>query len=287
MRKKNEIIKFTITFAKGLADRHRLPYDHVLRTLQEFGELVREVGQQVQRDKGVENPSGDFGIEILANRDGFVFSKGSLRATAVLTRDVGNGVTAVTRVIHAANLLEKKKPSSIDPSYAPILRRFARISGLQVLDKTELKIKLQEPGKKTRQAVFGEAGVATVESLSGAGMTLENVTVYGKLRQLKDRSREEEGGDTFWGELIAENGEIWRVQFSSEKLTTVLPLFRQQVAIMGDATYFKANNSRLVAKSIDLDPHRDYEVAFEHLQQSYSDTLGDSEVEDLLKEIRG
>ncbi len=287
MRKNIETPRFTISLSKGLADRHRLPWEHVIRTLQEFGDLLRDVGQQVQRDKGVDNPTGDFGIELLANRGGFVFSKGSLKAVAAITRDTQNGVIAVTRVIHAANMLERKKPETIDPSYAPILRRFARISGLQRQDRTELKIKLQEPGKRTKQAIFGETAIATIESLSAAGLTLENITAYGKLRELKDRSREEEGGDTFWGELIAENGEIWRVQFSTAKLNTVLPLFRRQVVITGDATYFKANNPRLIAKSVDLDPERDYEKAFDTLRQSYRDDLGDADVVDLLKEIRG
>jgi len=287
MRRRLDTATFTLTLSKGLADRHRLPYDHVVRTLQEFGELLREVGQQVQHDKGIENPSGDFGIELLTNKGGFIFGKGSVKAVAAITRDTQNGVTAVTRVIHAAKMLERSKPETIDPSYAPILRRFARISGLQRQDKTELNIKLNEPGKKMKQAVFGERGIATIDSLSAAGLTLENVTLYGKLRELKDRSKEEEGGDTFWGELIAENGEIWRVQFSSDRLKAVLPLFRRQVVITGDATYFKANNPRLVAKSIDPDLERDYEKAFDSLQESYGDVLGDADVGELLKEIRG
>jgi len=287
MRRHLETPRFTVSLSKGLADRHRLPWDHVVRTLQEFGDLLRDVGQQVQRDKGVENPTGDFGIELLAGKGGFVFRKGSLQTAATITRDTENGVIAVTRVIQAANMLEKKKPETIDPSYAPILRRFARISGLQREDRTELKIKLLEPGKRTKQAVFGEKGIATIDSLSAAGLTLENVTVYGKLRELKDRSREEEGGTVFWGELFAENGEIWRVQFGVERLKAVLPLFRRQVVITGDATYFKANNPRLIAKSVDLDPDRDYLKAFDNLQNSFAEVFGDSDVGDLLKEIRG
>jgi hypothetical protein len=60
MPKTDDATTFTLIFRKGLADRNRLPIEQVIKTLQEFREMMREVGQQVQRRKGVENPDGDF-----------------------------------------------------------------------------------------------------------------------------------------------------------------------------------------------------------------------------------
>ena len=68
MPRHSDAALFTIIFRKGLADRKRLPLAHVIRTLQEVDELIREVGRQVQKERGIENPTGDFGIELLAGR---------------------------------------------------------------------------------------------------------------------------------------------------------------------------------------------------------------------------
>lgn len=277
---------FTVTFHKGLATRHRLPLDHVIRTLQELDALIREVGRQVQREKGMENPTGDFGVELLAGRSGVIFRKGSLKASAAVTKDVDNAEIAVARVMETADLLEKKQPSSIDISGAPIIRRFARISGVQRQDGTELKLEWKKPGERSRSAKFTEAGIETIESISATGFTVEQITLYGKLRELLDLTKEEEEGKAFWGELITDGGETWRVKFHDSELKSVLPLFRKQVAITGDATHFKARNPRLVAHKIVGDPDRDYVAAFDKYEGSDAQRFGDTEVEELLRELR-
>src|SRR6185437_7159949 len=69
---------FSIVFKKGKANQNRLPLGHVLSTLREIEAMIREVGQRVQQANGTEAPDGDFGIELLANKDGVAFKKGSV-----------------------------------------------------------------------------------------------------------------------------------------------------------------------------------------------------------------
>jgi hypothetical protein len=286
MAKYSDAAIFTIIFRKGLADRRRLPLSHVIRTLQEVDELIREVGKQVQKERGIKEPTGDFGIELLAGRSGMVFKAGSLRAENAVTRDLDSAQIVMARVLDTADLLEKQKPPSIDPANAPIIRRFARISGYQREDRTELGMEWRKAGQRTKTAKFTEAGIETIESISGAGFTVESVTLYGKLRELKDKSKIDEEGKFIWGELVADNSEVWRVRFPVSKLTEVLPLFSKQVMVTGDATYFKANNPRLIADRIVADPERDYLAAFDKHQGSDAAIFGDTDVQELLKEIR-
>jgi hypothetical protein len=287
MPKQLDTAILTIILRKGLAERNRLPLEHVIRTLQEIDELLKEVGRQVQRERGVENATGDFGIELLTGRGGIAFQKGSVKATAAITRDIEYADIAVSRVIDTANALERKQPGSIDPSGASVIRHFARMSGWQQKDKTELRLEWKKSGARMKVAQFGEVGIQTIESLSAADLKIENITIFGKLRELKDLSKQpDEEGSAFWGELLADNGEIWRVKFANADLKRVLPMFRKQVAVTGDAAYFKARNPRLSARLIELDPDRDYVAAFDKYEGSDANIFGDSSVEELLKELR-
>ena len=98
----DDIAVFTLTFSGGLADRNRLPFDQVIRTLQEFQEMVREVGKRIQREAGLEDASGDFGLEIVAGRSGSAFQKGSVVATAVATKDVANAARTFQVILRRA-----------------------------------------------------------------------------------------------------------------------------------------------------------------------------------------
>ena len=105
---------FSIVFSKGTADKHRLPLAHVLETLTEIAKMIREVGIQVQRANGVENPDGDFGIELLAGETGGAFYASSVKAQAAVTRDVKNGLETITRIFNVTNTVEKKQGHSVD-----------------------------------------------------------------------------------------------------------------------------------------------------------------------------
>lgn len=287
VKKHSDSAVFTIVFRKGLAERNRLPLEHVIRTLQELDELIKEVGRQVQRERGVANPTGDFGIELLAGRTGLVFQKGSLKASAAMTQDLDSAEIAVARVMDTANLLQKKQPASIAPTGAPIIRRFARLSGWQRRDRTELRLEWKKTGHRLKAAMFGEPAIQTIESISAPEMTIEGLTLYGKLRELKDRTIEpEDEGKGFWGELLTDAGERWRILFANAAQDKVLPLFRKQVVVTGDATYFRAYNPRLVAHVIEKDIDRDYVAAFDKYEGSDTKDFGETDVEELLKELR-
>src|SRR5439155_26532129 len=105
----NQQVIFSIIFKKGLAERNRLPLDHVITTLQHIQNMIREVGRQIQRDAGVENADGDFGIELLGGRTGLEFRKGSLAMYAEITRNVDQGILAINTLIKTTDVLQKKQ----------------------------------------------------------------------------------------------------------------------------------------------------------------------------------
>jgi hypothetical protein len=100
---------FIMKFDHGLADRHRLPLAHVLSVLNEVRQMNVSVGKDVQRRRGIPEPSGDFGLELLAGRDGVVFKKGSVQAQVALTRDVNNGVFAADSVLSIVQKLGRMR----------------------------------------------------------------------------------------------------------------------------------------------------------------------------------
>src|SRR5688572_28978798 len=91
---------FTIRFTDGLATRNRLPLDHVIRVLTEIKGMIESVGKQIQRERGVESPSGDFGLELIGG-----FQKGSVKAALAITRDVEAGSLAAGQVLDTVTRL--------------------------------------------------------------------------------------------------------------------------------------------------------------------------------------
>jgi len=286
MPKKIEPAVFQIEFKKGKADRNRLPLAHVLATLQELDLMIREVGRKVQRDSGIENPDGDFGIELLAGSTGIAFSKGSVRASAAITRDVENGIQTVGRVIGTTAGIEKKQVASVDEYGAPVVRRFAKIGEMQELDHTELGLKLAQKGTVTDKAVLSGRGFDALRALSAADFSIESLTVYGKLKRLTDFSKDEDRM-LLWGELVEDNGDVWRVRFLNANLKKVRDLFTKQVVISGDASYFKTKHPRLDARTVSEDRERHYIAGFNRFRKDYRRIFGDRDPEEILKEIRG
>jgi len=286
MPKTNDAAVFTIVFAKGLATRNRLPLDHVISTLRELDLMIRDVGKRIQRDKGIENPNADFGIELLAGPRGLAFLKGSVKAKAAPTRDVDNAIEAINRVIQTTNLLEKKGSVSVDEYGAPVLRRLFVITKLQEKDKTELHLELKARGKPPKKGTFSETGMQTVKRMAAAEFQIDGLTVYGKLKGLSDRSRVEEDDD-IWGELVEENGNIWRIKFMPGDVEKAKKLFTRQVVANGNASYFKANTPRLDVETIDLDTPRDYLKGFDNFSSNYETVFGDEDPQDIMNDIRG
>lgn len=277
---------FSVIFAKGKAAENRLPLSHVIATLRELDLMIKEIGKQIQRSSGDQNPTGDFGIELLADKRGIVFQKGSLKAKAAITRDVENGIKAVTRVINTTNSIDKKRPVSVDERDAPVLRHLAVITKVQEPDKTELHLELKPRGKPAKKGKFTVSGIQTIKKLAASDFKIYDVTLYGKLRGLTDRSRAEQEDD-IWGELTEENGNTWRIKFKPHDLDKARTLFTQQVIARGDASYFRTAYPRLDVSAIRVEEGRDYLKGLDDFARIYEDVFGETDPQDIIKELRG
>jgi hypothetical protein len=289
---------FIVKFERGLADRHRLPLTHVLSVLDEVRQMIASVGKDLQRRDGIPDPTGDFGLELLAGRDGVVFKKGSLQARIAFTRDVERGMLAADSVLNTVQKLSRTRtPESAtlnisDPLEHKIVRYLERIGRAQKNDRTELRFAIKktngiEPTKRTRpqSAVFGEAAIRSIKQVTLPAFASDSVTLFGRLFELKDRNQERDG-KRFWGELRLDNGEVWRVQFDSSKQQDVAQFFRKQVQVIGRAFYYEAYPPKIVPDEITVDEERDYEAAFDELYGISKTTLN-SDFETLLKEMHG
>jgi hypothetical protein len=282
----NDDIIFSISFKKGQADKHRLPLNHVINTLQQIENIIRDVGRQVQRDSGVEDPTGDFGIELLAGRTGLAFRKGSLLTSATITRDVSNGILAINALIDTTEMLQNNKNFVLTDYGEHVLKRLTRISDIQEEDNTELHLALSQNNHVLNSTKLGEKGRQTLRSMEAVEAGIEAITLYGKLRELKDLSRSDEQSGFFWGELLEDNGSVWRIRFRDAEQSRVLALFRKQVCIDGDATYFRTKTPRVDAAHIEEENVPDYLAAFERFGEIYADVFQDREAEDILDDIR-
>lgn len=279
---------FTIKLQKGLADRQRLPLADVIAVLEEVRQMIADMGREIQRDRGIEKPTGDFGLELLAGPRGILFKSGSVQAHVAITSNIDTGILAAQRVVTTVDSLSKKKPAIATDADRNVVRRLNRINKIRDRDKTELHLVLQRPGKhKPVQATFDANAAATAWSLQAPVFEMEATTIYGKLYELKDTDPEDDSGKTgFWGELRRETGETWRIQFSGESAEKVTGLFRKQVAVTGTAKYYRIAAPKLVASDITTDQERDYEKAFDELYGCDRHVYGD-DFDRALKEMRG
>ena len=281
----------TIKLQKGLANRNRLPLAHVLRVLDEVREMMMDVGRDIQRERGFARPTGDFGLELLADAKGMVFRKGSVEAPIAITSDVQNGILAAQQILQTIHILNTDQiaPSSIDGINPKVVRRLNRIAKIQETDKTELRVFITNPAKQKHAigpVTFGATAIAVARSLEAPEFEAEALTIYGKLYELRDKVEDDETTKGFWGELRRENGEIWRVQFKSEDEGKATPLFRKQVVVTGKAVYFRVRTPKIIVDDITIDQDRDYEVAFDELFGCNRDVYK-ADLATLLKELHG
>lgn len=276
---------FSIVFSKGTADQHRLPLSHVLESLTEIAKMIREVGIQVQKANGVENPDGDFGIELLAGETGGAFHASSVKAQAAVTRDIRNGVETLNRIFELTDKVEKKSVRSVDSFGEPVLRRLALVGKIQEKDSTELSMQLVAGRQKAKEARFSAKGVATLKALDAAELTIEAVTLYGKLQRLTDFSDADQGSH-FWGQIREDGGKVWAVRFDADDLQRVQKLFTKQVVVFGNASYFKTRRPRLSVADIKEEKPRDYLAAFQQFQKNYGPVFKGKSPEDVLEDSR-
>lgn len=280
-----------VRITKGLADRKRLPLAHVISVLDEVRQMISDVGREIQKQKGVPAPSGDFGLELLASGSGVMFRPGSVQAQIAITQHVQTGIMAAQQVVRTVELLETSDLPAIGPDKPidpRIVRRLNRIARIQRSDKTELHLAVKRPGfEKPLAARFGDAGMAAARALQAPMFRMEEMTIYGKLFELADHDPAgEEETKGFWGQLCRDNGEIWRIQFKPDDLATVTPLFRKQVVITGTAVYYRVASPKIIVRDISPEHDRDYEAAFDNLF-GCDKALYNADFQTLLRRMRG
>jgi len=282
---------FSIRFTEGLATRNRLPLDHVIRVLTEIKGMLETVGKQVQRSRGAAEPTGDFGLELVGG-----FQKGSVKAALAITKDVDAGVIAAGFVLDAITRLgtfksarpakaeraDAQPPQTYDPR---LMTRLGSIGKVQEIDKTRVEMALRANGGKPKRAVFDRRTSQVLNKMREPNFAIEGITVYGKLRDLHDRATEgEEDKKGFFGELVGDDGNLWRIEFRASDAARAATLFRKQVYITGNVTYFKALNPRIQAKDFGLDEERDYAAAFDAMYGS-SPELAGTDLATLIREL--
>ena len=67
----------------------------------------------------------------------------------------------------------------------------------------------------------------------------------------------------------------WRVEFAPHEVAAVSALFRKQVYVTGQATYYKALTPKITVTDFGADRPRDYETAFDELFGSSPELLGE------------
>jgi hypothetical protein len=278
----------TVKLRKGLADRQRLPLAHVLTVLEEFRLMIAETGRKIQAERGMENPTGDFGLEIIAGEHGALLKKGSVQAPLAITNNVQTGILAAQEICRVLATLEREDgvPDPNQEFDRAILRRVARVARVQRQDKLELQVSVKRPGFSAPMvATFGTAGMSSIRALQSPTFEVEGMSLYGKLVELVDRDESDEDGKGFWGELRRETGECWRVQFKPSDTDKVTPLFRKQVMVTGKAVYYRVATPKIIADSITQDTDRDYESAFDELFGCYKEVYN-TDTKTLLKQLR-
>ena len=288
---KNGNTLFTVKLAKGLAERKRLPLEHVISVLDELRQLITEIGKQVQRRKGVVRATGDFGLELVAGEKGIAFRPGSVQANIAVTERPGTGFKVIQSVIKTVELLDSEdfpEASADQQIDRRMIHHLSRIARIQKSDKTEMRLSIVRPGQeKAIVATFGSNAIQAVQSLQAATFRVEDTVLYGKLFQLIDKTADEDEEKGFWGELKTDAGETWRIHFRrAEDLEAVIPLFRKQVKATGSAVYYRLHHPKLICKTIELDKDRDLEAAFDELY-GCDKNLYKTDLHSILKELHG
>jgi len=285
---KTQKVSLSIALKKGVATRNRIPLDHMIATLRGMQNMIREVGRKIQRDAG-EEPTGDFGIDLVAGETGILFRKGSLYTAAEPTKNIERAIQTFQTIVDTTDLLQKKtakQPLAVSDYGEEVLRRLPKIAEIQEKDKTELHLTVTEGRQTLSSSTFGARGLATLKSLESAEFKVEAVTLYGKLRELKDLSPSDRESKHFWGELLEDNGHYWRVLFKNSDQEEVQNLFRKQVWIAGDATYYKTQAPRLEAREIHGEPLPDYLTAFDQFSAAFADVFADAEPDEIIADIK-
>jgi hypothetical protein len=138
---------FTVTLDKGMASRHRLPLADVIRFLSDLKNLVIETGKAIERENGVLDPSGDYGLEVLADGNGRFLAKSSVRTSIAITRNIEAGSRAVAVVLSTLRSLNAAKdtPRKETPLQATVIYRLDKLAFINTQNKVDAKFTFVMP----------------------------------------------------------------------------------------------------------------------------------------------
>lgn len=280
----------TVRLEKGLAARRRLPLAHILSVLDELRQAIIEIGKDGQRRGGPTPPTSDFGLELIAGREGIAFKGGSVQANIAVTERPGTGFRVIQSVLQTIQLLDKEdfpEAALNQQMDRRVIRRLSRIAEIQKRDHTEMRLSLVRPKAKAVTATFGSNAMAAVRSLQVPTFRVDETVLYGKLFELIDKTPADEEDDRgFWGELAADDGESWRIRFRAEDEQRATKLFRKQVRLSGTAVYYRIARPKLICGAIEGEPERDYETAFDELY-GCNKQIYNADLPTLLKQLHG
>ncbi len=259
-----------VRFKDGLATRNRLPLEHVIRVLTELKQMIETTGRDAMKRRGLDDATPDFGLELVGG-----FRKGSLKAHVAITKNPETGIEAAREVLSTIDRLGAKPrrvvkaklsgglpPGPID---GRLVTRLGNIDKVRELDKVNVEVTLIPP-KGSGRSVKAEINDRTAEAVAAyrqPTFTLTDVTVFGKLFQLRDRQNEgDEGTRRFFGDLHGDDGARWRVEFPAEYAAKAAALFRRQVFVTGRAVHYRGIAPKLEAREFGPDDDRDYDLAF-------------------------
>ena len=105
------------------------------------------------------------------------------------------------------------------------------------------------------------------------------------MRGLRDRRDEgDESTRSVLGELVGDDGIDWRVESKPKDEDKARKLFRKQVCVTGNATYYKAMAPKLDVIDIEPDEERDYDAAFDELYGA-SPELAKTDLKTLVRQL--
>jgi hypothetical protein len=124
-----------------------------------------------------------------------------------------------------------------------------------------------------------------VRALQTPNAEVRGVTAYGKLIELKDNVEKDDHGRGFFGELLLDNGCIWRIRFREDQQAIAAELFRKKVVASGDVKYFRTRTPLMRISKIQMEPPKDYLQAFDRFVGSVPE-IKNYGLEKLLQVVR-
>ena len=161
--------------------------------------------------------------------------------------------------INTLNGPQLRPSEELDPR---VLSRLNNTGKILEIDKTALQLHLQVPRNrdpaKLLKATFDQHSVHLVTQYQESTLQIEDVTLWGRLRGLFDRSTDLQEGKYFTGELLLDSGDVWRVRFDPSDKRKARELWSTPIYLTGRALYYRAASPKIIVSEFGPDEPRDY-----------------------------